>query len=61
MCKCCLHAEESIRLHHDTLHNGSMLRQTGYRGEELLNKVVIFVFFVHKKYYCTFVKLQMNH
>ncbi len=30
-------------------------------GEELLNKVVIFVLFVHKKYYCGFVELWLNH
>ncbi len=29
--------------------------------EELLNKVVIFVFFAHKMYYLSFVKLQLNH
>ncbi len=29
--------------------------------EELLNKVVIFVFFAHKKYSRSFIKLQLNH
>ncbi len=29
--------------------------------KKLLNKVVIFVFFAHKKYYCSFIKLQLNH
>jgi len=32
-----------------------------HRGEELLNKVIIFVFFVYKKYYCRFIKLRLNH
>ncbi len=31
------------------------------RGHELLNKVIIFVFFAHKKYSRSFVKLQLNH
>ncbi len=26
-----------------------------------LNKVVIFVFFVHKKYYCSFITFRLNH
>ncbi len=30
-------------------------------GDELLNKVIIFVFFAHKKYSCSFVKLWLNH
>ncbi len=38
-----------------------MLQQSGWGGEELLNKVVIFVFFVHKKYSGSFVKLRLNH
>ncbi len=34
----------------------------GWRGgDELLNKVVIFVFFAQKKYYHSFVKLRLNH
>ncbi len=40
--------------------NGSAPQQTEWGGEELLNKVVIFVFFVHKKYFCSFLKLQFN-
>ncbi len=32
-----------------------------FEGEELLNKVVIFVFFAHKKYSHSFIKLQLNH
>ncbi len=30
-------------------------------GNKLLNKVVTFVFFAHKKYSCSFVKLWLNH
>ncbi len=30
-------------------------------GGELLNKVIIFVFFALKKYSCSFVKLRLNH
>ncbi len=29
--------------------------------KKLLNKVVIFVFFVHKKYSCFFITLRLNH
>ncbi len=29
-------------------------------GDELLNKVVIFVFFAYKEYSCSFVKLRLN-
>ncbi len=29
--------------------------------KKLLNKVIIFVFFVHKKYSCSFITLQLNH
>ncbi len=31
------------------------------RREELLDKVVIFVFFAHKKYSRSFIKLRLNH
>ncbi len=42
----------------DTPHNGAI----GWRrGDELLNKVVIFVFFAHKKYSRSYVKLRLNH
>ncbi len=32
-----------------------------HRGDELLNKVIIFVFFVHEKYTRSFVKLRLKH
>ncbi len=41
-----------------TLDNGG--RQS-LGGEELLNKVAIIVFFVHKKYSRRFIKLLLNH
>ncbi len=42
----------------DILQNGAI----GWRGgDELLNKVVNFVFFAHKKYSRSFVKLWLNH
>ncbi len=31
------------------------------RGEELLNKVIIFVFSAHKKYFWSFAKLTLSH
>ncbi len=30
-------------------------------GEELLNKVIFFIFFAHKKYSRSFVKMRLNH
>ncbi len=42
----------------DTLQNGAIGRDG---GDELLNKFVSFVFFVHKKYSRSFIKLQLNH
>ncbi len=30
-----------------------------FGGERLLNKVIIFVFFTHKKYYCSFIKTNI--
>ncbi len=41
----------------DNLQNGAIGRRG---GDELLNKVVIFVFFVHKKCSRSFVKLRLN-
>ncbi len=42
----------------DILQNGTI----GWRrGDELLNKVIIFVLFAHKKYSRCFVKLWLNH
>ncbi len=32
-----------------------------FGGERLMNKVIIFVFFIHKKYYHSFIKLWLNH
>ncbi len=41
----------------DTLQNGPI----GWRGgDQLLNKVIIFGFFAHKKYSCSFIKLWLN-
>ncbi len=42
------------------VHNGGAPLQIGWGGEELLNKVIIFVFFAHKKYSRSFVKIQVN-
>ncbi len=57
-CRCCLHEVEAHALWY-SFHNGGALQQTGW-GEELLNKVIILVFFAHKTYSCSFVKLQSN-
>ncbi len=35
--------------------------KTDAEEKKLLNKVFIFVFFVHKKYSRSFIKLQLNH
>ncbi len=54
----CLCAEE--RNAHTSLYSPQWQRM-GRGAEELLNKVIIFVFFAHKKYSRSFVKLQLNH
>jgi len=53
-----LYAEESMRMHRDTLHNGGTPQQTGMRRSAA---VVIFAFFAHKKYSHSFIKLRLNH
>ncbi len=35
--------------------------KTGREEKKLLNKVIIFVFFAHKRYSCSFITLQLNH
>ncbi len=56
--QCCRHRKAYVVYVCDTLRNGA----TGLReGDELLNKVVIFVVFAHKKYFRSSVKLQLNH
>ncbi len=35
--------------------------QTGMEEKKWLNKVIIFVFFAHKKYSRGFIKLRLNH
>ncbi len=37
------------------------LVSTDTEEKKLLNKIVIFVFFVHKKYFRSFLTLQLNH
>ncbi len=56
----CSSALPRYKEYHDrcSLHNGGAPVQTGW--EELLNKVFIFVFFAHKKYFRSFIKLQLN-
>ncbi len=46
-----------MRMHCDTLQHG---RKTVTRGEELLNKVINFVFFAHKKHSHSFSKLKLS-
>ncbi len=54
----CLQAEEGTHMHRGTLVNGT---ETDIEENKSLNKVSIFVFFAHKKYSHSFIKLQMNH
>ncbi len=65
----CLHSDQSVNnvAAYITLHmtfTYAMLFKMvpGWRhgGDELLNKVIIFVFFAHKKYSRSFVKLRLN-
>ncbi len=58
----CSERKQRICIH--TLFTYVMLSKIapGWRGEdELLNKVVILVFFAHKKHSRSFVKLRLNH
>ncbi len=46
------------------LHACTMVLNGGkdwHRREESLNEVIIIVFFVHKSYFCNFMKLRLNH
>ncbi len=54
----CLRAEECTRMRCGAVRNG---RGQWRRREELLNKVVIFVFGAQNKYSRSFVKLRFNH
>ncbi len=50
--------EQHMSFTYVILQNGAI----GWRrGDELLNKVIIFVFFAHKKYFHGFVKLRLDH
>ncbi len=56
--RCCWHSIAYVVYVCGTLQNGAI----GWRGgDELLTKVVNFVFFAHKKYSCRFIKLRLNH
>ncbi len=44
----------------DTHKNGAKVTQR-CRGEELLNKVLIFIFFAYRKYSRRFIKFRLNH
>ncbi len=56
--RCCWHRTAYVLYVCDTLQNGTI----GWRGgDELLNKIFSFVFFAHKKYSCSFVKLRLNN
>ncbi len=55
---CCWHRTAYVVYVCDPLQNGAI----GWRGgDELLNKFVIFVFFAHKSYSRSFIKLRLNH
>ncbi len=56
-----VYVQESTRMRHDTLHYGGRLPIMGNSGEkELLNKVIIFVFFAHKMYSPSVTQLKLN-
>ncbi len=44
----------------DIIHNGGKPQHMGWGGDELLNKVIILVFFAHNKYSRRFIKLQLS-
>ncbi len=45
----------------DILQNVATVKWRKCRRDKLLNKDVIFVLFACKKYYCSFITLQLNH
>ncbi len=48
-------------LAHASAHASRMCVEVWHGREELLNEVIIFVFFAHKKYSRSFLKLRLNH
>ncbi len=65
----CLYSDQSVNniYAYITLHTmftyvilSKMVPGWRHGGDKMLNKVVIFVFFVHKKYSRSFVKLRLN-
>ncbi len=58
----CLQAEECTVLHtHASWYCCERESKTDTEEKKLLNKVIIFVFFVHKTYSCCFINLKLNH
>ncbi len=46
---------------HSSWYSRERALKTDTEEKKLLNKVIIFVFFAHKKYSCSFIKLRLNH
>ncbi len=71
LCNCCwatydIHlklqlTQPSSQICNENLNFYSIITKRWCGGEELLNKVVIFVFFVYKMYSRSFIKLWFNH
>ncbi len=47
--------------YHDACVCISLLAKTDTKEKKLLIEFVVFVFFTHKKYSCSFIKLRLNH
>ncbi len=56
-----LHSAQFFILH--SMHRGTVVNAnlTDLEENKSLNKVIIFVFFAHKKYYRSFITLLLNH
>ncbi len=52
-------SQNSVR----SLHPADILQMVlrWRRGDQLLNKVIIFIFFAYKKYFCRFITVRLNH
>ncbi len=61
---CCRVSFQWLLVHLFGAHHGlccERMLKTDMQEKELLNKVVIFVFFAHKKYSCSFITLRLSH
>ncbi len=58
-----VHSPQCTVLFLHSMHRGTVVNAnlTDLEENKSLNKVIIFVFFAHKKYYRSFITLLLNH